>query len=118
MSLNEGVPYVGDIGHTCVVQVFETSLDGTYTIPLDFTVNSLETQEITIKDPDGKVKFKGDSYFLLDGSDGRVAVKLGDIFDQSGIWTKQATLIFGSIAGRDTFNTQEIPFRVIGPRNG
>lgn len=116
MAEDLGLPHVGDVGHDAIVEVWQTNNEGTETELIDFTVLTLDSSSIIIKDPDG-IQVTGSPFagsFLNTGSDGKVHAVLTDIFNEPGTWTKQAVLIF--TGGSGPFHTQEIPFEVAGIR--
>ena len=116
MTEDLGLPVVGDNGHDSIIEVWQTNNEGTETELIDFTVNTLDSSAIIIKDPDG-IAVTGSPFtgsFLSDGSDGKIHAVLGDIFDTPGTWTKQGQITF--TGGDGPFHTQEIPFEVAGVR--
>ena len=116
MAEDLGLAHVGDVGHDSIIECWQTNNEGTETELIDFTVLTLVSQEIIIKNPDG-VQVTGSPFtssFVTDGSDGKIHVILPDVFDEPGPWTKQAALTFTGPSG--PFHTQEITFEVAGER--
>jgi hypothetical protein len=116
MAEDLGLPHVGDVGHDCIIEMWQTNNEGTETELIDFTILTLVSQFIIVKDPDG-IEATGSPFtasFLNSGSDGKIHAVLPDIFNAPGPWTKQGQVTFTGPSG--PFHTQEIEFEVAGAR--